>query len=147
MNRDTLPAHARAYVTACETLDAYNVESFLARMTDDVAFVDALNQVQGKEPVRAVFQHLFKTLSGVRFEIRHAAMDGNVLLMTWTFHAAQAAMGSFRFEGASEVTFDDHGLVKRHVDHWDSGREIFGKLPVLGAGFRGILRLFAARTG
>lgn len=146
MSRDTLPAHARAYVAACETMNAGSAEDFLAMMTEDITFSDPFNRVEGKAGVRQVYDHMFRTLGDVRFHIRRAAMDGDTLLMAWTFSARQAAMGRFSFEGASEVRFNDDGLVAAHADYWDSGSEILAKLPVLGLGFRGFLGLFGTKA-
>lgn len=143
MTRNNLPEHARAYVAACETMNAGSAEHFLSLMTDDVTFSDPFNKVQGKAAVRHVYDHMFRTLGDVRFDIRRAAMDGDTLLMAWTFSARQAAMGRFSFEGASEVRFTPEGLVAAHADYWDSGSEILAKLPVLGLGFRGFLKLFS----
>jgi limonene-1,2-epoxide hydrolase len=146
MSRDSLPASARAYVAACETMNAGSAEDFLTLMTDDVTFSDPFNRVQGKAAVRDVYDHMFRTLGDVRFHIHRAAMDGDTLLMAWTFSARQAAMGHFSFEGASEVRFNTEGLVTAHADYWDSSSEILAKLPVLGLGFRGFLKLFGTKT-
>jgi steroid delta-isomerase len=146
MSRDALPPHARRYVEACETMTAASGETFMPLMADHVTFSDPFNRVEGKAAVLAVYDHLFRTLSDVRFDIRRAAMDGDTLLMAWTFSARQSAMGRFSFPGATEVRFTPDGLVSAHADYWDSGSEIFAKLPVIGLGFRGILGLFGART-
>jgi limonene-1,2-epoxide hydrolase len=145
MTREALPDHVRRYVEACETMNAGSAEAFLAMMTDSVTFSDPFNRVEGKAAVRAVYDHMFRTLADVRFDIRRAAMDGDTLLMAWTFSARQSAMGRFSFPGASEVWFTREGLVSAHADYWDSGSEIFAKVPVLGVGFRGLLGLFAAK--
>lgn len=145
MSREALPDHARRYVEACETMNAGSAEAFLAMMSDAVTFSDPFNRVQGKAAVRAVYDHMFRTLGEVRFDIRRTAMDGDTLLMAWTFSARQAAMGRFSFPGASEVRFTPEGLVAAHADYWDSGSEIFAKVPVLGLGVRGILGLFGAK--
>ncbi len=145
MTREALPPHARSYVEACETMTAGSAEAFLAMMTDDVTFSDPFNRVSGKAAVRAVYDHMFRTLTDVRFDIRRTAMDGDTLLMAWTFSARQSAMGRFSFPGASEVRFTADGLASAHADYWDSSSEIFARLPVLGLGFRGILGLFGAR--
>ena len=145
MTREALPPHARRYVEACETMTAGSAEAFLAMMTDDATFSDPFNRVSGKAAVRAVYDHMFRTLTDVRFDIRRTAMDGDTLLLAWTFSARQSAMGRFSFPGASEVRFTPDGLVSAHADYWDSSSEIFARLPVLGLGFRGILGLFGAR--
>lgn len=34
--------------------------------------------------------------------------------------------------GMSEIYFANDGLFRVHVDHWDAGRQLYERLPVLG---------------
>ncbi|MFQ3623490.1 MAG: nuclear transport factor 2 family protein, partial [Acetobacteraceae bacterium] len=50
-----------------------------------------------------------------------------------------------RIEGVSEIRFAASGLVSAHLDHWDSGSQVYARLPVLGAVIRAVSRRLAAR--
>ena len=45
-------------------------------------------------------------------------------------------------KGMSEVSFDQNGNVKSHIDHWDSLTQIIIKLPYIGFFLDKMLRIF-----
>ena len=42
--------------------------------------------------------------------------------------------------GVSHIRFDKDGRVVYHQDYWDSGSNLYEKIPVLGAGIRAVKR-------
>ena len=42
--------------------------------------------------------------------------------------------------GVSHIRFDKDGRVAYHQDYWDSGSNLYEKIPVLGAGIRAVKR-------
>ena len=46
--------------------------------------------------------------------------------------------------GVSHLKFAADGKVNYHRDYWDTGEELYMKLPLIGAVMRGLKRLLAA---
>ena len=44
--------------------------------------------------------------------------------------------------GVSHLRFGTDGKVVYHRDYWDTGEELYSKLPLIGAGVRLLRRLF-----
>ncbi len=60
------------------------------------------------------------------------AVSGRVAYLRWDFSFVPRRGGApWRIEGMSEVHFDAEGRVTAHLDHWDSGSQFYGRLPVL----------------
>lgn len=98
-----------------------------------VRFRDPFNDVTGRPALKAVFRHMFDVTDDPCFTVTHAALDGRVALLRWTFRfRRKGRRGDWTFQGMSEVHFDADGLVLVHIDHWDSAGQFYARLPVLG---------------
>lgn len=96
-------------------------------------FKDPFNDGSGIAAVRAVFEHMFRSLDAPRFEVRDIVAEGDRACLTWDFH--------FRFQrsrtpqcvhGASLLHFDAQGRIVLHRDYWDAAQELYEKLPLIG---------------
>ncbi|GIK88582.1 MAG: hypothetical protein BroJett026_40630 [Betaproteobacteria bacterium] len=45
----------------------------------------------------------------------------------------------------SEVAIAADGRVSAHLDHWESGMQVYARLPLLGTAIRAVARRIAAR--
>jgi steroid delta-isomerase len=104
-------------------------------------FKDPFNDVTGVAAIRAVFDHMFRSLDAPRFEVRDIVAEGDRAWLTWDMH--------FRFRrsaqpqcvhGASLLHFDAQGRVVLHRDYWDAAEELYEKLPLIGAAMRWLRR-------
>ena len=57
-------------------------------------------------------------------------------MIKWNFKCL-ALKNKIDFDGVSEVIIKDNKVFK-HIDYWDSGKNIYAKLPILGFIFRKI---------
>lgn len=108
-------------------------------------FKDPFNAVDGTAAIRAVFEHMFRSLHEPRFVVIGQMLQGQQAFLTWNFH--------FRFQrfdtqtvqtvrGASHLLFNPQGQICLHRDYWDVAEELYEKLPVLG----GLMRWLKQRA-
>lgn len=128
-----------AYCAFFEGLVPADLAQLAARFTADARFADPFNDVRGLDAIRGVFERMFARCVEVRFEVHDALRSGDVALLHWTmrFRPAPARAGGrpgaeWTLHGMSRVVFAADGRVAEHVDHWDSGSQLYAKLPLLG---------------
>lgn len=99
----------------------------------NVRFRDPFNDVTGVEAYIAVLEKMFDDVLDPRFEIVDRAVSDQVCYLRWDFtFRSKPGSPAWQIEGMSEVHFDSQGLVVAHLDHWDSGSQFYGRLPLLG---------------
>lgn len=133
---DALQRYARRF----EALDADGVAQLHEVMSEGIHFVDPFNDVRGIETVKRLFDDMFEHLEDARFTVRHAALDSmsaDTGMLGWELNARFRGK-PYRVVGMSEVTIDSDGLISRHIDHWDAGRQFYEHLPIVGWLLRGI---------
>ena len=112
-------------------------------MTEDVRFVDPFNDVIGRAKVRLIFEHMFEQFPKASFKVIHAAMTDGIKpvgLISWRMNSTPEGHG-YSIVGMSEVSFAEDGKVNLHIDHWDSGQQVYETLPIVGS----LLRLIRKR--
>jgi steroid delta-isomerase len=112
-------------------------------MTDDVRFVDPFNDVIGRAKVKLIFEHMFEQFPKASFTVIHAALTEGVKpvgLISWQMNSTPEGQG-YSIVGMSEVSFAEDGRVNLHIDHWDSGQQVYETLPIVGS----LLRLIRKR--
>ncbi len=132
-----------AYIAAFEALTPDGLDVFDGLCTPDVRFVDPFNDVHGLGPLKAVFRHMFETLSEPRFRIIDRACGGRAGYIRWHFSFTLRGE-AMTVDGMSEVLFDPDGRVTAHIDHWDASTTVYGRLPLIGAVIRWVRRRLSA---
>jgi ketosteroid isomerase-like protein len=139
-----------AYCAFFERLAPADLERLAERYTADARFADPFNDARGLAEVRGVFERMFARCVAVRFEVHEALRDGDFALLHWTmrFRPAPSRPGGapgaeWTLHGMSRVRFAADGRVAEHVDHWDTGGQLYAKLPVLGPVIRWLQRRLA----
>lgn len=127
------------YVRYLETLTPETLGDLEGYVRTDVRFADPFNDVRGVAAMRQVFEDMFEAVGPVKLDVSERAVSGNTVFIAWTFRA-RLRDEAWVFEGVSHIRFDADGLVEWHVDHWDTGREFFQRLPVIGWAIGGIRR-------
>ncbi len=118
--------------------------------TADAHFVDPFNDVRGLDQIRTLFARMFERCTDIRFEVHEAFRAGDVALLHWTmrFRPAPTRAGGtpgaeWTLHGMSRVVFAADGRVAEHVDHWDTGSQLYAKFPLLGPVIRWLQRKLA----
>ncbi len=124
-------ALARRYADAYEALAPDTIAGLCALVAPDVRFRDPFSDFAGRERLAAVFRHMFEGLSQPSFTVTDIAVGDRAAYLRWDFTFGYRGR-AFRIEGMSEVRFGADGLVCEHLDHWDSGSQVYLHVPVLG---------------
>ena len=119
----------------------------LARVGEHYAanawFKDPFNEASGLDAIRRVFTHMFDTLEEPRFAVHERVINDEGALLTWEF-GFRLRGRQLRVRGASHLKFNGRGKVVYHRDYWDTGEELYAKLPLLGALMRWLQRRLSA---
>ena len=82
-----------------------------------------------------------------RFVVTGKVVDADGAMLIWEFRFRVERWGKGKTQvmrGVSHLKFAADGKVNYHRDYWDTGEELYMKLPVIGALMRGLKRLLAA---
>jgi len=113
----------------------------------DARFRDPFNDVRGTAAIQRVFTQMFTRLSEPRFVVGERVVDAGGAALVWDFHFGVRVWGTVRTQvihGVSHLRFAADGKVACHRDYWDSGEELYMKLPVLGLLLRALRDRLAA---
>ena len=126
-----------------EHLAPERIDEVSAYYADDARFVDPFNDVIGIAAIAGIFRHMFEQVDAPRFKVEQVFDNGSAAMLVWRFEFLLG--GKARgFQGATELQFDALGKVLLHKDYWDPARELYEKLPVVGAFLRWLARRLAA---
>jgi len=136
-------AGAHDFIAFFETLQPGSLERLADHFADDAHFVDPFNDVRGLTEIRRVFEHMFSTCHEPRFRVDETIGDGDVLYLRWRFVYGRADARR-TVHGVSRLCFDGDGRVSEHHDYWDPARQIYERIPLLGALLRAVRRRLGA---
>ena len=109
--------------------------------TDDAWFKDPFNEVRGVPRIRAIFARMFEQVDAPRFVVLQRVIDGDEAFLVWDMHFRfRGGTQAQRIHGASHLRLAADGRVCRHRDYWDTGEELYAKLPGLRILFRWLRR-------
>jgi hypothetical protein len=127
-----IEAAVAAYLAFYEGLTPNSLDGLEALCASDVRFRDPFNDVTGVAAYRAILERMFEDVAAPCFTVIDRAISGWVAYLRWDFSFVPQSGGApWRIEGVSEVHFDAEGRVAAHLDHWDSGNQFYGRLPLL----------------
>ncbi len=124
------------YKNAFENLEVTNINSLLNLVDDNVVFEDPFNRIIGKNKLRELFLEMFKKLQQPKFKVLNIFYKQNLAIIKWNF-SCKIFRKDISFDGFSEVTVKN-GKIKKHLDFWDSGKNFYTQVPILGRIFKKI---------
>ena len=130
------------YAKALEGADTASLDSLLDLCAETVEFRDPFNHTFTKPAFCHILEHMFKTVKGLTFEVHNIIGSDRLWVLKWTFTGTIKPFGRVEIVGLSEVALNEQGHVVRHIDYWDSGTEVYSKVPVLGP----VIRLIRSRA-
>lgn len=136
-----------ALIRFFETLSPQTVSRIPEFYAEDAHFKDPFNDVQGAAAIGKIFSHMFTQVDAPRFVIGERIVDAHGAVLVWEFHFGVRVWGRRTAQvirGASHLKFGPDGRVVLHRDYWDTGEELYMKLPVLGLLMRTLRRWLAA---
>ncbi len=136
-----------ALVRFYQDLSPETVDRFPDFYSANAFFKDPFNEVRGVAAIQRIFKHMFRQVAEPRFIVSEQVVDDHGAMLIWEFYYRVRLWGKGQVQcmrGASHLKFDGQGQVYYHRDYWDTGEELYMKLPVLGTLMRGLRRLLAA---
>ena len=128
-------------------LSPESVERFADFYSADAYFKDPFNEVRGLAPIKRIFSHMFKQVAEPRFVVTDQVVDEHGAMLIWEFGFRVKLWGKGETQvmrGVSHLKFAADGKVNYHRDYWDTGEELYMKLPAIGNLMRGLRRVLAA---
>lgn len=118
------------------------LDDLMALATPDVRFSDPFNDVRGQAELREIVLDMVARCAEPEFTILDITASEKAGYIRWSFNfRPKGSRKAWQFEGMSEIQFDpETGLVLAHIDHWDSGAQLYAKLPLIGWVIRKIQR-------
>jgi hypothetical protein len=101
----------------------------------DAYFKDPFNEVRGMPAIQRIFSHMFEQVGEPRFVVVDQVADAGGAMLVWEFYFRVRLWGKGEAQvmrGVSHLRFDAEGKVCYHRDYWDTGEELYMKLPGLG---------------
>lgn len=101
----------------------------------DAYLDDTLVVHHGVADIQAYFEKTSKTMTSYQVTVDDVARSGADYYVRWTMvFAAPALSGGKQCHsvGISQIRFDHEGKVAFHRDFWDSGKNFYAHLPMVG---------------
>ena len=128
-------------------LSIESVARFPEFYAEDAYFKDPFNEVRGLPAIQRIFTHMFSQVGEPRFVVTGRVVDEGGAMLIWEFYFRVRLWGRGETQvmrGVSHLKFAADGKVNYHRDYWDTGEELYMKLPALGTLMRGLRRALAA---
>jgi ketosteroid isomerase-like protein len=113
----------------------------------DAWFKDPFNEVRGIAAIQRIFSHMFTQVDEPRFVVTERVVDSGGAMLVWELGFRVRLWGKGQAQvmrGVSHLKFAADGKVCYHRDYWDTGEELYMKLPGLGTLMRGLRRVLSA---
>lgn len=128
-------AHVDKLIAFYETMSPDTVGNIGDVYAADAYFKDPFNEIKGVKKIEGIFRHMFRQIDKPRFVVRHWSGDDHDGFVIWDlrFHSRlMGGGGEQTIHGVTHIRFDVAGKVSYHRDYWDTGEELYAKLPVIG---------------
>ena len=133
-----------ALIRFFESITPESVSRFPEFYAENAWFKDPFNEVRGVGAIQRIFAHMFGQVDEPRFVVSEQVTDANGAVLIWNFHYRSRGAAKTGEEqvmrGVSHLKFDADGKVAYHRDYWDTGEELYMKIPLLGALMRFLRR-------
>ena len=124
------------YINNFERLQDDKIDDLLSTVSENFIFEDPFQKIRGKNEFKALLEKMFKRIKKPKFKITMVYEHKLVNVVKWNFRC-QFLKKNISFSGMSEIYIKGK-LITKHVDYWDSGRNFYSHLPIIGSIFRGI---------
>ena len=118
------------------TLTAESLDRIGNIYTADAYFKDPFNEVRGLASIHAIYAHMFDALIDPRFVIVNRIVSADQAMLEWdfTFRIRRfRPQQPWSIHGTTHLRFDGDGRIAFHRDYWDTGEELYARLPVIGS--------------
>jgi hypothetical protein len=118
-------------------------ESIRDVYSENVWFNDTLKSIRGVGVLEHYLVETARNVESCKVDIDEVIPSPSGVYVRWRMHILFKKFRKGEVQSSIGVTllrFDKDGRVAYHQDYWDSGANLFEKVPVLGAGIRALKR-------
>ena len=126
----------KKYVKSFEQLKISTICNLVDCLHESFVFIDPFNKIIGKKSFRKFLEKMFIKIKNPKFRILNILEEKNLTLIKWNFEY-EISKKKINFDGVSELIIRKN-LIYKHVDYWDSGRNVYSHLPIIGSVFKKI---------
>ena len=126
----------KKYVKSFEQLKVSTISNLVDCLHESFVFIDPFNKIIGKKSFRKFLEKMFIKIKNPKFRILNILEEKNLTLIKWNFEY-EISKKKINFDGVSELIIRKN-LIYKHVDYWDSGRNVYSHLPIIGSVFKKI---------
>ena len=119
------------YAKFLKTVNKKNISDFKNFCHDDIEFIDPFHQFVGLEKFILFFNRTFDNYNYHNFIALDNATSSSAGYIKWQFSFKNKKGIKRTIDGMSEIKFSNNGLVISHIDYWDTGNQIYLKVPLL----------------
>ena len=123
------------YIRCYENISLFSLNEIMECIDHNFYFSDPFNTIKGKQEFKKAFEGILKKIKDPKFKIISISQNKSVFFIKWSFSGTYKK--KFSFEGMSEIKVKD-SLIIKHIDYWDSGRNFYCKIPLIGFLFKKI---------
>ena len=124
------------YISNFERLQDDKIDDLLSTVSENFIFEDPFQKIKGKNEFKALLKNMFIRLKKPKFKITMVYEHKLVNVVKWNF-SCEFLKKTISFSGISEIYIRGK-LVTKHIDYWDSGKNFYSHLPIVGSIFRRI---------
>lgn len=128
-------AHVEKLISFYGSMSPETVSDIADVYSADAYFKDPFNELNGVGGIEAIFRHMYQQIEEPRFVVREWSGTDLEGFLVWDMHFRSRMLrggGAQVIHGVTHIRFDSSGRVKYHRDYWDTGEELYAKLPVIG---------------
>ncbi len=126
----------KKYVKSFEQLKISTIGNLVDCLHESFVFIDPFNKIIGKKSFRKFLEKMFIKIKNPKFRILIILEEKNLTLIKWNFEY-EISKKKINFDGVSELIIRQN-LIYKHIDYWDSGRNVYSHLPIIGSVFKKI---------
>ena len=126
----------KKYVKSFEQLKVSTICNLVDCLHESFVFIDPFNKIIGKKSFRKLLEKMFIKIKNPKFRILNILEEKNLTLIKWNFEY-EISKKKINFDGVSELIIRQN-LIYKHIDYWDSGRNVYSHLPIIGSVFKKI---------
>jgi steroid delta-isomerase len=113
-----------------EALSAGTLQQLSDLYHPRACFKDPFNEVQGVAAIKKIFSHMYTQVKDPRFKIVSGLAQAELAWLEWDF-LFEKNDSTWTIRGASKLVLDSEGKIIYHRDYWDTGEELYAKLPII----------------
>ena len=126
----------KKYVKSFEQLKISTICNLVDCLHESFVFIDPFNKIIGKKSFRNFLEKMFIKIKNPKLRILNILEEKNLTLIKWNFEY-EISKKKINFDGVSELIIRQN-LIYKHIDYWDSGRNVYSHLPIIGSVFKKI---------